>query len=617
MNLTIHRLNRNRYILLGTIVLIVTVLLAPFIMQHDIKTDSCSIGDQYYLQELEDGEILQQTFVMPGNRLNGIEIILTDFDVTDSNFVFFELRDQEGEILDSVSVYLKDFENGQFQLIQFKKRPFLKKGATYSITISIDSDEKQISKVLLIPLKNGTELNQTLTVGDDIVDNYALAINYQYQEGPVSWFSFFIQLQIVAIILVVSVYVLKENYGKKQSNVLFLYLLTACQLSWGISVVVTKGQTLYSLIHPYDYDQFMDFFNSIQYGKTPYEKGVIYPPLANLIYAVLGHIIPSNRLISTVDVRNTQMGGVVFFLYTLVVMYFLVCFMQSIKYVFPKKVQNVMFDIGILMSTPFIFSYERGNIVLLCLVFCLGYYHFRSSGKIRTSFVSLSFAIGLKIYPAVYGLMELKKGKKRILYLVILSIAVFMLPFAFFSKGSIGLMINNIQKTSAEFQMNGVGSRHDLENMMSIIHYAFGIDISQVITLIVRYGFVLLGILVVLLDKKMNEWKQYCIASSIMILYPSFSYTYTLIFMLIPLMAFMKEKTFERLDYVYLVLFLFIFVPYIVSSRRDILEIPNAHYYLTYACLAETIALIALYILIIVDSLRRMILQHEHIDSNR
>lgn len=38
----------------------------------------------------------------------------------------------------------------------------------------------------------------------------------------------------------------------------------------------------------YSTDSFMDFFNSIQYGRKPYTAGVIYPPLINLIYAIFG-----------------------------------------------------------------------------------------------------------------------------------------------------------------------------------------------------------------------------------------------------------------------------------------------------------------------------------------
>ncbi len=603
---------KNRILILGSILAIIIVLIAPFLMQRDEKTDTCSIDNHYYLQELKNGTTLTQTFIMNGNRLNGIEIILTDLGTGDSGLAIVDLCDQTGKVLDSSSVAFKDCENGQFQTIRFKRRPFLKKGEAYRLVISIDSVEGQISKIILIPSGNGTIFNQELTVNNDTVENYTTAINYDYQDGPVSVFLFFVQAQVIASILVVLIYIIRGQFGKKQANSLFLYLFATLQFIWIISVVVTKGQTFYSILHPYDNDQFMDFFNSIQYGRTPYEKGVIYPPLANLIYAVLGRIIPSNRLIPTLDVRNTQMGGIVFFMYTLAIVYSLVQLMQAMKYMFPTKVQNVMFDMCILISAPFVFCYERGNIILLCLVCCMGFCYFRSKGKTKASILSLALAVGLKIYPAVFGLIELKTGnKKKIARMVIVSIIVFVLPFAFFPRGSIGLLLNNIQRTSEAFQMNGVGIRHDLENLMSIIHYACGIDIPQVVVTIVRYAFVLLGILVVLLDAKISEWKQLYISTAILILFPNFSYTYTLIFILIPLMSFMKNETFKKLDYLYSFLFLFIFMPYIVSTRDDILGMWDAYYPLTYATLFQTIAVVSMYILIIADSLHQIITQRE------
>ena len=41
----------------------------------------------------------------------------------------------------------------------------------------------------------------------------------------------------------------------------------------------------------------MDFFNSIGYGRHPYEQGVIYPPLMNVIYAFFGHFVSHEDMI--------------------------------------------------------------------------------------------------------------------------------------------------------------------------------------------------------------------------------------------------------------------------------------------------------------------------------
>lgn len=598
-------MNKKKTIILITIVLLIIVLIMPFMMQHDLKTNSCVIGGDYYLQEVPNNTTIFQTFVMPGNILNGVEIILTDFD--DVGSVKIDLYKMDGCIIDTGEADLGNCVNGQFQEIKFRKRPILHNEEEYYIGLSIDSKSDKVTKTLLIPSQNGNSINRSLKVDSNTIENNVLAINYDYQSGPVGIISFFIQIQIFAVILISANYVWKNDFGKRQSNELLLHVLESGLLTWIFSVLFTKGKTLSTIIHQVDTDQFMDFFNSIQYGKTPYEKGVIYPPLANLLYAGLGHIIPANRLIQPLDVRNTQMGGIVFFLYSFAVLYFLLYFMHLLRYTFSNGVQNIAFDFCILLSTPFVFCYERGNIIMLCLVFCLSYYYFNEIGEQKKSFISLAVAIGIKIYPAIYGLMELKngKGRKGILYLIFVSAVIFMIPFAFFPTGSCGKMISNIARTSAEFQNNGVGLRHDLENLMNIIQIACNISVPHIVVIIARFGCVLAGIMFLILDYNMEKWKQLYICSAILVLFPGFSFTYTLIFMLIPLMAFMKNNSFKRLDHWYLCMYAMIFWPYIVPSRADILGLHNVLYSLTYAALLQTFALITLYFTIIIESLHR------------
>lgn len=597
-------MNRKKKIFLVSISLIVLVIVIPLMMQRNVKTDSSKIGGDYYLQEMQHNMTLFQTFTMPGNRLNGVEVILTDFD--NDGTVKINLYKQDGSIIDTAKERLEKCENGQFQEIRFSKRPFLKEGNIYYIGISVESESNKAAKTLIIPSENGANINGKLSVDSNMIENSALAINYDYQNGPISIFFLFVQIQIIIVVLILANYIWKSDFGKKQSNELLLHLLLSGFLIWMLSVFLTKGQTLSTIMHQVDTDQFMDFFNSIQYGRTPYEKGVIYPPLANLLYAGLGHIIPVNRLVAPLDVRNTQMGGVVFYLYSFIVSYFLVQFMHLLGYQFQRRRQNIMFDICILFSVPFLYSYERGNIILLCLVFCMSYCYFNEIGKRKKSYVGLALAIGIKIYPAVYGLMEVRK-KKNFFTLVFTSLAVFMLPFMFFPSGSFAQMLANITRTSAEFQNNGVGLRHDLENLLNIIRILSDISISQTIEIIVRYGSVLLGIMVMLLDTNMEKWKRLYICSAILVLFPGFSFTYTLIFILIPLLSFMKNASLKRLDYWYLLLFGMIFWNYIVPSRTDLLGLQNVLYSLTYASLLQTFALIILYVTICVESLQKYI----------
>lgn len=78
----------------------------------------------------------------------------------------------------------------------------------------------------------------------------------------------------------------------------FIFLSLLGSLSVLLALFLSHGELISCYFWQDSRDTGMDFFHSIEYvrGNHPYDYfGTLYPPLANLAFAVLYHLIPSNQ----------------------------------------------------------------------------------------------------------------------------------------------------------------------------------------------------------------------------------------------------------------------------------------------------------------------------------
>ena len=179
-------------------------------------------------------------------------------------------------------------------------------------------------------------------------------------------------------------------------------------------------------------DTGMDFFHSIEYvnGLSPYKTfNTLYPPLANLLFFGLFHCIPTSvsnnwpvDFIESVHMRTThldlrvnQAPLLIYFVFIMLCVYMIIVLAQSQmedQSLYVKRLVsfNAVFSYGILMAI------ERGNILLITVPLTMFFVFYRNSdNKLvkEISFIALAIAAGLKVYPAIFGLL-LKKKTKRI-----------------------------------------------------------------------------------------------------------------------------------------------------------------------------------------------------------
>lgn len=376
------------------------------------------------------------------------------------------------------------------------------------------------------------------------------------------WFYLFLVVNAVVMTLAAIDMSLPVFLGQRRFNENFLF------------------QSLHLAADPYD--AFMDFFNSIQYGRSPYVNKVIYPPLINVIYGIFGRLIPKSIMnTGTVAVRASIPGVLAFGVFCALTAIVSVVAIAGIKG-YTKK-EKWFLGLGLCFTLPAVFCLERGNSVWLCVAFTMIFVNWYDSPKKlerAAAILSLAIAAAIKIYPAAFGLLLIRHKKwKEARKAIIAGVLVMFVPFVFFTKEnrSVTLWISNIINCNKEFQNNGLGFKLNLSNAMQIVEAWSGVDLSVLIQVLVGVV-LLLNCMLVVFDRKMEEWKAMTLLSLLMILIPGFSWTYTLLFMVVPLVLFLNNKSNAKSSWGYLVLFVLLFAVIPIENQFALFERINEGY---------------------------------------
>lgn len=352
---------------------------------------------------------------------------------------------------------------------------------------------------------------------------------------------------------------------------------------------MTDGMALYTLFYGDSTDTFMDFFNSIYDAgfENPYlERGVIYPALTYLYYRLCGAFLPEGY--TALQWRDSQYGLVLIVISTAAVMLALYHVLKN-----EDKKNGLVLKLVLFGTVPFWYAIERGNLILVTLVF-LAYFvmNYRSEDEVKREFALISLAISTatKIYPACFGLLLLlDKRYKEALRCAIYGVIAMAAPFFFFGGSeTIGVMLQNIMNTSAAMATWGYGYKLNLDNTFGFTQMVFNIDLPG--TQIAKW--ILLAFMGYVLVATRKDWQRCMVLCSVMILLPGFSYTYTMIFAAIPLMMFLGEapKT-TTMNLLFSSLFVFMFAPMPVIGAEA----------LNLTTVLSSYAIIAMNILLVVD----------------
>ena len=336
-------------------------------------------------------------------------------------------------------------------------------------------------------------------------------------------------------------------------------------------------------------DRFMDFFhiNSIVSGGHPYQEGSSYPPFALFCAMLISKLIPGSAKMDPFFVRDNSSNGMivlhVMFLISIIIIgsALVVNFLKirSTKLDSTKKlasgdfVKNKILPVILLLgavvfSAPMIYAYDRGNYLILCVVFLFLFVFLYEKYPILSA-LSLAIASALKIYPLVLFLVFLLERKWKPLFIGLLSggVVTFLTFFCF-----AGTFIENLK----HFAWNLLNFTEG--NPMRHVYYFRGaIGIRSLLAApfllfqnqmpewldISTAGFVA-GLLILATVALMCLWekrfeRQILYLTLFMILFPTPSYYYNITYLIPPVFYLLLKK--EQLEWYILVLSALMMIP--------------------------------------------------------
>lgn len=300
-------------------------------------------------------------------------------------------------------------------------------------------------------------------------------------------------------------------------------------------------------------DLFLDFFNSLRdvaQGIGVYtERHVIYPPLANLILALIARVIPGAYLNTPGEEKFTWreypsaiLALLFFFVFTFLVLALL---LNRDKLQVKRK---GLFVFLVLVSFPFLTLLERGNVVVICLITLLVYmqcYDSENKAVRELGLIMLATATALKIYPAIFGLILLcDKRFKDAVRAAVYALLLLIIPSFFYGGPQCLWWVVE----------NTIGySEYASQNASS---FFVSLNLPDWSGMVILFGLYLLAVAVLtcaaLLQRK--PWKIWVFGATILMSVASIFSSYNWLLILPGMLMFFRTEKLKGLNWLYFIL---------------------------------------------------------------
>ena len=304
---------------------------------------------------------------------------------------------------------------------------------------------------------------------------------------------------------------------------------------------------------------FLDFFAHVIFSAEPehlYERAQFiwgcFPPLIYFFYyfiyritAIPGYVPKTGIIVNTYTSYMNMSYHLNNFLYYTIFVAFAI--LLSVRIWNPKAKYKRLFAC-LIFSVPFFAGgIERGNssmIVFPLLLTALNWRNARSKVKREIAMLFIAISAGLKIYPAIFGLLYLKEQRfKEAARLIVYGIILFFGPFAFFG-GLNGLKLW-LENVSNAMNFTDIGCIEYINGLIQTITYWITGKSSFYLSRLFPNLFliIMLGLAFISNDK----YRTVFFLCAIMTFYPSNAYRYTLSYLAIPLVMYLMEHGNEQI----------------------------------------------------------------------
>ncbi len=377
---------------------------------------------------------------------------------------------------------------------------------------------------------------------------------------------------------------MKNRLSNTKLLLSYYIIFSVSAILFFVMLAVTDGKSFSETIFRSSVgsDFFMDFFNSIRDASTKdvYKQGIIYPPLANIFFYVLSLMIDPELASTTFSYRRLlQDDYVCLFLYFVFVALSLILFVSMIKsYMKNNNLERYSNSLPLLLvfSYPMIYCIQRGNIALLSLVFSMFFVFNRNSENklIREiSLILLAIAAGIKLYPAVFGLLLITDRKfKEAARLIVYGLICFILPFFFYDGiESIRDLIFNL-KNFSDYSLEKMSPAFVCVDVLAMYSSTLlKTDYTSVYNFMFTVTYLAAFAVLIFAPK---DWQKVWAITYMIMNYSSTGRTYILVLAIIPFIVFIVSEKIRKRDMVYFIGFVLILVviPPIYYTKLDFIK---------------------------------------------
>lgn len=304
------------------------------------------------------------------------------------------------------------------------------------------------------------------------------------------------------------------------------------------------------------YSSGLDPYHNMIYGLA--EKA--YPPLTYVIMYGISRIVDAD-FFGARDDNYFYIGTdfkylAVFFICTMITVILMYTLIQVTKK--GSMGMKSMTALVLCVSYPMLFSIERGNTIIITVMLSMFYlFYYNSENKIlrELALIALAAAVAFKITPALLGIMLLYNKKcKEAVRAVIYGIIVVFGPFVFLRGGfsNIPVMFQNMQlNLKAYSSLDGCTLTAGLNRFGKLFSSDYVVS-EQMIGTMRLITVVVCALLLLVVPFLKTNWEKTAAVVVVLIILPSHSGTYCVLYMLPVIVMFLNEEKHRTVDFLHL-----------------------------------------------------------------
>jgi len=387
---------------------------------------------------------------------------------------------------------------------------------------------------------------------------------------------------------------MEKKLNKKVS--IYLLIILIIEVLYFFLCLLTRGHVFSSVFFGDVNDTFSDFFKPLyNWHGNPWRDtdNGNYPALAMLFYKLCFHFIPLDVSVGNgLEYRCISQAWLIFILASIFVLIIVNYCMRTLLRIDEKNKEFCF--VTLLFSAPVLFAIERGNMIVnlsfALILFFVVFYDNDNAVLRELSIIALAIAAGIRIYPAIFGILLLnRKYYKSAIRATIYGAFAFFAPFLYYGPGSLMRWIRTITRMKGEL-LTFYGYNYSLENMYNLTCTFFSVSIPRW----VYYAFLAITFIVLTIIGIKTKEKAIKVMSCVLlgIIIPAQSFEYGLLFLLIPFLYYMNElyDDIGNWDWIKSIIFVLLLSP---LPFPVIWSYTIAGYYLTWSYVVYFIALYA------------------------